>query len=274
MRQHIDLTSRTLKTGLLTALTLLGLSGEHAQSDSTFFPEDTPEAATNSTTKETSDAIKEWAELKPTKKETAKLAPPEQDIPKTAERAQPQASTAEKPKGETPQAVSSAVATPDSKISPVSEEQKPLRIATPSSAPKASADTPEKQSLQLTTVAPHPKALPVAEKTQAPTASKNTAPKTVLAYLEAAKGRTPVGILEPTQEVHSQKWYIYSSAIRGLKNPSDSVHIVSMEGAAPKQGEAVKALLEDMGIEPEKVQLVYAKGEPNQAGKVYIFAGQ
>ena len=275
MRQHVDFTSRMLKIFLFTLLILSGFSKEYAQGDSTFFPEDTPESATNNMAKEASDTIKEWAELKPTPKETAELVPPKQAEPKKL--VQPQISTLEKQGGETQQAAASISATPDSKVSPVPEEQKPLLIATtPPSDPKASSDTQEKQPLQRTTVTPHPKARPVSEKdpTSASQKAQNSSPKTVLPYSEAANNRAPVGILEPTQEIHSQRWYIYSSAIRGLKNPSDRIHIVSMEGTAPKRGEEIKALLVDMGIEPEKVQLVHAKGEKNQIGVVYIFAGQ
>lgn len=139
--------------------------------------------------------------------------------------------------------------------------------------PTAAAATPpsqEPQPLQLTTVEPRSKVIPVKDQAT----EQSAAPKTVLSYSDVANNRPPLGILERGQEVHNQKWYIYSSAIRGLKSPSDKLQVVTMEGSPPNRGEEIRDLLVEMGIEPEKIQLILGTGEENQKGATYIFAGK
>lgn len=314
MRQQIHyifgrvLLKTTLKACPLIVLMISCLSGGQARSDSTFFPEGSAEAKANETAQEGSDAIKEWAELKPPKEKPADLISPKNKKTDDISLAPPQAPLPPE-KLEAQKEPSSAIVavTPDVQKSPTSDEPKPLPIiadsetspsiavpttttttpatvdpktALPTDKPKplptaavtANPPVAEQKPLKSTMVEPRPKVLPVQEKVQAKEQGKS--PKTVVSYSDAANDRSPLGILDPAQEVHNQRWYIYSSAIRGLKNPSDSVHIVCMNGTPSDRGEEVKNLLVDMGIEPEKVQLIHAKGEENQAKFIYIFAGK
>jgi hypothetical protein len=93
-----------------------------------------------------------------------------------------------------------------------------------------------------------------------------------MSYADVANGRAPLAVLERGQEVHNHEWYIRSAAMRGLKNPSHKLQIVSMEGTPSNQGEKIQALL--VGIEPEKIQLIQGTGEEYQRGVTYIFVGQ
>lgn len=309
MRQPIDLISRlntfkaTLKFYPLITLTFLCLSCEQVYGDSTYFPDDmdVTDEVTESTAEENSAAIKEWAEIHPPKKQTAEVIPAKNKKETEVRVAESQASTPQKSERPQPKPVPAVAAKPmntstsDSKTTLVSEEQKPSNAppslaaptppiaVAPASAPVAAAPTPpaplsatktssakEPQALQLTAVEPRAKALPV--KDQA--VGQNVSQKTVLSYSDAANNRSPLGILEPTQEVHNQKWYIYSSAVRGLKSPSDKLQVVSMEGSPPNRGEEIRELLVEMGIEPEKIQLIHGTGEEHQNGMIYIFAGK
>lgn len=275
MKQQTNLTlskdalKKFLRLCFLMVLTLGGFIGKPGQADSTFFPDDSPEATTDNTTQESSNAIKEWAELKPAKKEAPVLVSQKEERKKVS-LAQPPA--AEKKAEEKQEAVASMAVKPDSKAPSVAQAQQPAPTSPQASAAKAPS-APEKQKpLQLTKVEPHPKALPVHEKVPM-AAAVTEVQKAVVSYADAANDRAPLAILEPKQEVQNQKWYIYSSAIRGLKNPSDRLQIVSMEGTTATRGQQVKNLLVEMGIEAEKIQLVHAKGEENQVGTIYIFSG-
>lgn len=298
-----------LKLSFLMGLTLYCFSTRQAQSDSTFFPEDSVEAKTDKAPEENSDAIKKWAELPTPKKRTAAPIPP--DNQKTAKVILTQPETPTPEKLAQPKPASIATVTP---ISDGKESLEPLQIATtvPTSTESAvdvrpvptaiesvvdvkpvptaiepleqkpaplarqipdvkSPASPQQQPLELTTVTPRPKALPVHEKSHAALSAKEQ--ETIVAYSDAANNRPPLGILEPNQEIHHQRWYIYSSAIRGLKNPSDGIQIVSLEtGTTPSRGVEVKDLLVDMGIDSEKIKLIRAKGEENQTGTIYIFS--
>lgn len=264
-----NILKKTLKICPLIVLTLSCLGKEHARGDSTFFPENSAEATANKTDKENSDAIKEWAEL----------SPPKEAEPQKKDIAPLHAQTPEEPEKQKEELISIAVVpdsktpAPDSNTPLAAQEKGPLPPPSLASEPKAPLSAEIQQPLQPTTVTPHPKALPVHEKN---TASSSSAPsqKTVVSYSDAAHDRSPLGILDPAQEVHNQRWYIYSSAIRGLKNPSDSVHIVCMNGTPPNRGEEVKNLLVEMGIESEKIHLIHAKGDENQEKIIYIFAGK
>jgi hypothetical protein len=248
----------TLKLYLPVVLFLNCFIGEHVKSDSTFFPDDMAETNTDNITKESSDDLNEWAELKPSKK-----APQKNEVGAVS-LSQSNAPIQEKPASQAQESKTIATKPPDSEVP----------LPSPTTPKTASADE-KKHPLKLTKVDARPKALPVHEADQTSSSLKEhcAAKKTVLSYSEAANDRSPLGILSPSQEIHSQKWYIYSSAIRGLKNPSDNVHIVSMEGAASNRGEEIKKLLVEMGIESKKVEVIFAKGDENQAGIIYIFAG-
>lgn len=150
---------------------------------------------------------------------------------------------------------------------PVAAVTTPKPAVATTTAPPSSK---ELQPLQLTTVEPHSKPLPV--KDQA--GEQNTAKRTVLSYSDVSNDRAPLGIIESTQEVQNQKWYIYSSAIRGLRNPSDKLQVVSMEGSPPNKADEIKDLLVDMGIEAGKIQLIDGTGDDHQKGMTYLFAGR
>ncbi len=95
----------------------------------------------------------------------------------------------------------------------------------------------------------------------------------IVDYATIQNGRSPLGILESNRDLPTQKWYLFSSAKRGAKTPTDVVEIVSVvsEANPAHRGEEVKALLIEMGIKPENIKVVAAKGEEGQIGKIYIF---
>ena len=329
------------KLYLATLLSFSFLNGGLAYGDSTFFPED---KTAEKPVQDASDAIKEWAELKPTPK---KIIPQEKPENTEATLTQPQTPTEtdEKQKptetlATTPESNASLTEAPTtpptdeekkptetlaafpesntsltevSETAPAIEEKKPTETlaalpesntslteapATPpvveekkpadtlaalpesnTSLTEASATPPatdEKKPLEITKVVARPKAVPVQEEPQAPAPATGQAiaQGKVISYSEAANDRSPLGILSPNQEVHNHKWSIYAAAIRGQKNPSDKIQIVSMVGTPPKKGEDIQKLLtEEMGITAE-IQLIRAQGEENQAGTIYIFAGK
>jgi len=127
----------------------------------------------------------------------------------------------------------------------------------------------EEKPLPTLAVAPHPKVQPVADEESPPQPSQAqaTPPKT-LSYSAAAKGRTPLCLLDPNQDPRSQKWYLFSAAKRGFKGPSDVVDIVDVGG---KRGEEVKNLLVEMGLNPDQVRLINVKDDEGQLGKIFIF---
>jgi hypothetical protein len=275
-------TNSNIKTYIAALLSLSFLNGGEVKSDSTFFPED---KTAEKPKLEGSEAIKEWAELKPTPKEPTKLIPQPQTETTEASLTNPEeeststtANTQEQKAAETlatlPESNTTITETPETLT--VAEEKKSTEPTKTGTSITKVAETPspieEKKPLEVTKVVARPKAVPVQEEPQA--ASNGKAPGKVISYSDAANDRSPLGILSPHQEVHNQRWYIYSSAIRGLKNPSDNIQIVSMVGTPAKRGEDIKNLLIEMGIEAEKVQLINAKGEEDQAGTIYIFAGK
>lgn len=296
---------------VLMTLTFLNLSGGKVYGDSTYFPEDSDatDEIVDSTSEENSTAIKEWAELQPPKKKTVEVVPPKNVGKSEVSLAKPHPTKPEKDKLQKPTPISAEADKPNRGLAPepqttlVSDkhhlssppsEAAPEPLIAPAPAPTATipsaspaavapqadaSPTPsttqtapslkEPQPLQLSTVEPRSKAIPVKDQTTEQKVTK----KTVLSYADVANNRPPLGILEHSQEVHNQKWYIYSSAIRGLKNPSDKLQVVTMEGSPSNKGDEIKALLVDMGIEPEKIQLIDGTGEENQKGMTYIFAG-
>ena len=89
-------------------------------------------------------------------------------------------------------------------------------------------------------------------------------------YTSIANGRFPLAVLEPNQELRNHKWYIFSSAKRGLKYPQCIVEIVSLE-TIPQRGEEIKDLLIEMGINPAQIRVINAVSPENQVGQIYIF---
>ena len=89
-------------------------------------------------------------------------------------------------------------------------------------------------------------------------------------YTSIEKGRFPLAMLEPSQELRNHKWYIFSSAKRGLKGPQSILEIVSLE-TTPQRGEEIKDLLIEMGINPAQIRVINAVSPENQKGQIYIF---
>ncbi|MBA3813222.1 MAG: hypothetical protein H0X26_01825 [Alphaproteobacteria bacterium] len=140
--------------------------------------------------------------------------------------------------------------------------------------PKILSSAEKLKPTSLVPLQAHPKAMPVPEDNQASSLPKEQTPqRKIVSYSDAANDSSPLGLLAPDQAVHSQRWYLYSAATRGLRDFPDRIHVVSMEGKNPNRGEEVKNLLVKMGIEPAKVKLIHAAGDENQAGIIYIFAG-
>ncbi|OJW51457.1 MAG: hypothetical protein BGO67_06850 [Alphaproteobacteria bacterium 41-28] len=148
-----------------------------------------------------------------------------------------------------------------------------------------SPQPPIEQPLPLISVAAHPKVQPLSEEivahseeetTPLPSQEQSKPSETLISFSTAAKERPPLAHLGSNQEVWSQKWVLVSSAKRGLKSSPNGLEIVNVVGekGPSDRGEKVKSLLIKMGLRPEQLHVINAKGEENQAGQVYIFGGQ
>jgi hypothetical protein len=135
----------------------------------------------------------------------------------------------------------------------------------------------EKQELTIPqeTVAAEVAPQPLFEKAateETPALTAKAAPIDVQEYSTAQNGRSPLGIIESNRDLNTQKWYLFSSAKRGIKNQADHVEIISIVGEdGAHRGEDVKNLLISMGIKPENIKVATAKGDESQVGKIYIF---
>ncbi|MBY0292894.1 MAG: hypothetical protein K2W92_06380 [Alphaproteobacteria bacterium] len=89
-------------------------------------------------------------------------------------------------------------------------------------------------------------------------------------YASIENGRFPLAVLEPNQDLRNHKWYIFSSAKRGLKGPQSIVEIVSLD-TAPQRGEEIKSLLIEMGISPTQIRVINTESPENKTGQVHIF---
>lgn len=148
-----------------------------------------------------------------------------------------------------------------------------------------SSHPPIEQPLPLISVTAHPKVQPLPEEVMAdseeeavplPSQEQNKPSETLISFSTAAKERPPLAHLDPNQEIGSKKWVLISSAKRGLKNSPDGLEIVNVvgENGSSDRGEKVKSLLIKMGLKPEQLRVINAKGDENQVGQVYIFGGQ
>jgi hypothetical protein len=153
--------------------------------------------------------------------------------------------------------------------------------AAPNSLPKAVEGQLEKP-LPKVSVTSHP-SIP----TSAPAPASNPTPAVEPAmvsreftFLEnlndfesAAKGRTPLAVLEATQSPEEHQWYLSSSAQRGMTNSTDMIDIISVidKTVPSKKGEEVKKILIARGYKPEQLQVITATGSADQIGKVYLF---
>jgi len=134
----------------------------------------------------------------------------------------------------------------------------------------------EKRPLPLININPYPRIHPlVEENSNSQTAKAQTqASQATIPYIVAAKGRSPLALLEPKEDVNNRHWYLFSSAKRGMNASSDIIDIVVIKGEQPTslhRGKEVQALLIKMGIKPENLRLIQAIGEANQTGQVYLF---
>ncbi len=167
----------------------------------------------------------------------------EKPYPKTLESEVPPTPPAPKEKPSPKKTQPQATPAPTKTLAPVAVESRPKIPSAPQEAP-----TP-----------------PAPEKAQ------SVAPMTD--YATAANGRSPLGILNADQDIQSQKWYLFSSAKRGLTTPSaiiDIVNVVSQESPSTK-GEEAKTTLVKLGLKPEQIRVTHATGESEQVGKVYVF---
>jgi hypothetical protein len=157
---------------------------------------------------------------------------------------------------------------------PAAQAPKPL---TPEVHIEEHAEATVEKTLPKVNVVPHPQVQLTEEKKSvleesqsSPSQEKQKMREKTIQYSAAIKGRTPLAVLETSQDAKSQKWYLYSSAKRGIKTPNDVVEIISIGDNG--KGEEVKNLLIEMGIKSEQLNLIKTQGEEDHAGKVYIYS--
>jgi len=175
--------------------------------------------------------------------------------------------------------VSSPVS-PVSPPAPLHGEVTPLLAPLTPPAPQASIKEAPKP-LPAVVVDARPKIQPLAEEAVSNKGQEKQqrasapSPLTLISSAEISKKRAPLCTLDPSQEPSSQKWFLMSSAKRGLKTASGVIEIVTIIGAGEKmpsaRGEAVKSLLLSMGLKSEQIKSSYAKSETEASGKIYIF---
>lgn len=160
----------------------------------------------------------------------------------------------------------------------------PTPLLEPSSkkapSPSVVPSTHEDKPLPKVTVPPRPKVQPLPEEETPPLGEEEKTPlpsqdqerNGAISSNDVAviNDRSPLGILEPNQDVRSQKWSLFSSAKRGLRKPTDVIEIISVGDA--EKGQDVKNLLVEMGISPEQIKVLSTKAEEGQTGKVFIFS--
>lgn len=159
----------------------------------------------------------------------------------------------------------------DTKPTLIAEEQ-PLEI-------QEEGEIIAPQTLATVEVDPRPQIQTVPEEELAIGPDQNPAVSKieVVSLASAEKGRLPMGILESNRDPSTQKWYLFSSAKRGIKDPSDTVDVVTIvdqNNPQLERGEIVKTLLTDMGISRDKIRVIAATGNDGQAGRVYIYGAQ
>lgn len=197
---------------------------------------------------------------------TKKLSPPLKSPTPTTPTITPQDPTKKLPQPLKSPTPTTPTVTPQD---PTKKQPQPLKAT--SALPDTQA--PEKLSPTVA-VTPHPKVHPVSEEENTPKSPQRRAePVETISYSSAAKDRTPLALLEPTQNPKSHKWYLLSSVKRGLKEPSSVVDIITTGGEKKsiQAGEEVKSLLIEMGVRPEQIRLIHTKGNEVQAGQIYIF---
>lgn len=152
------------------------------------------------------------------------------------------------------------------KTSPAQKEP-PLKEANSSVSQPKDSERKLAEPLRKVFLNPQPKAKPLAED---PT--KERPPQTASSYADFQKGRTPLGLLEPKQNIASQKWYLFSSIKRGLRKPGTIIEIVSVGDT--NKAQKVKETLVDMGINPAQLHLIHVTDDKGAKGSIYLFEGK
>lgn len=157
---------------------------------------------------------------------------------------------------------------------PQIKPSEPLALVPLLESPQAIIENvPQTETLSTVNIEPPLKALPLQEEAlpeliQSQTQASQESPtaSTVLG------DRLPLAIIEADKEIFTQKWYLFSTAKRGLKKPTDVVEIVNVvKGkSASSRGEEVKNLLIEMGIPPEQLRVINAQANDNKTEQVYI----
>lgn len=162
---------------------------------------------------------------------------------------------------------------------PTMAESKPLSEVSP--APLSlTPNAPDKAPLPKVTLEARPKIQSLPEKgvssigteeTKSPVHSQTQRESGTsdISYATAINNRSPLGLLEPNQDVQSQKWTLFSSAKRGIKKSTDVIEIVSIGDAG--KGQDVKNTLIEMGLKPNQIKVISTKPEEGQSGKVFLF---
>ncbi|MBY0502090.1 MAG: hypothetical protein K2P93_08855 [Alphaproteobacteria bacterium] len=229
---------------------------------------------------ESSNLIKAELEKEPSsKKPISKTSPvPLTPAPLASYKMEPQSIEKGKVQPKTnPPSLSSTVH--DGETSPKDKATK--QLSKDSSSPLSlTPRTPDKAPLPKVTLEAHPKIQALPEKANASSEVKEEKQPvlsqkqqdlgaTDVSYATAVNNRSPLGLLEPNQDVRSQKWTLFSSAKRGLKRPTDSIDIVSVGDG--KKGQDVKNVLIEMGLKPDQIKVISAKAEEGQSGKIFLF---
>lgn len=163
--------------------------------------------------------------------------------------------------------------TSDSNIIPLSSITKSRAISEKS----ASSDTEAlNKPLSKIDIKPHPEIKPVEEASAASQPINTQAQEATLSSSTELKNRAPLAILEPGQDIQNHKWYLFSSAQRGLKGPSKNIEIINTIGTKEsfERSEEVKNILVKMGIQLEQIKIVNAKPEEGSPGQIAIYGGK
>lgn len=132
----------------------------------------------------------------------------------------------------------------------------------------------QEEPLPLVNVAPRPETLSIPEEI-APLAEEVLPPspsQELPLFSSVLKGRAPLGVIDNQQDLQAQKWYIFSTANRGLNSPTSSVEIVNIIGnnSSATRGNDVKKLLVEMGLNPSQLHVISAKSENGQEGQIVL----
>lgn len=133
---------------------------------------------------------------------------------------------------------------------------------------------PHETVLPKINVPSRPKVRPLSEEGTVFSPNQSSPTNLLLSYNAVAKERFPLGSLDSHESPQSKKWFLFSSAKRGLQGKSgtiEMVEVIDQENTSSARGEEVRNILIQMGIKPEQLRLIFAKGEKNQVGKVFIF---